>query len=78
LWDEEKAARFLPEPALSKADGVEMTRYCHPECSEGSCFPASNGLMNFLGSKPEKTELVENFHQFEKLKHSTVRLREKS
>jgi hypothetical protein len=37
-------------------------------------YARTNSLLNYIVelSKPEKTELVENFRRFERLKHSTV------
>jgi len=59
----------LLDSDVAKIYGVETRDINKVVINNSDKFPA--GYIIEL-SKPEKNELVENFHQFEKLKHSTV------
>ena len=59
----------LLDSDVAKIYGVETRDINKAVANNADKFPA--GYIIEL-SKPEKTELVENFHRFEKLKHSTV------
>ncbi len=59
----------LLDSDVAQIYGVETKDINKAVANNPDKFPA--GYIVAL-SKPEKTELVENFHRFEKLKHSTV------
>ncbi len=59
----------LLDSDVAQIYGVETRDINKAVANNPDKFPA--GYIVAL-SKPEKTELVENFHRFEKLKHSTV------
>src|SRR3989304_8298211 len=60
---------FLLDRDVAQIYGVETRDINKAMTNNPDKFPA--GYVVEL-SKPEKTELVENFHRFNKLKHSTV------
>jgi hypothetical protein len=64
-----KGHDVLLDSDVAQIYGVETKDINKAVANNPDKFPA--GYIVAL-SKPEKTELVENFHRFEKLKHSTV------
>ena len=66
---EVRGQRVLLDSDVAKIYGVETRDINKAVANNPDKFPA--GYIVEL-SKPEKVELVENFHRFEKLKHSTV------
>lgn len=59
----------LLDSDVARVYGVETRDINKAVANNPEKFPANYIVVL---SKPEKTELVENFHRFEKLKHSTV------
>jgi len=64
-----RGQRVLLDSDVAKIYGVETRDINKAVTNNSDKFPV--GYIIEL-SKPEKDELVENFHRFEKLKHSTV------
>ena len=64
-----RGQKVLLDSDVAKIYGVETRDINKAVTNNADKFPA--GYIIEL-SKPEKNELVENFHRFEKLKHSTV------
>src|SRR5450756_955343 len=66
---EVRGVRVLIDSDVAQIYGVETRDINKAVTNNPDKFPA--GYVVEL-SKPEKSELVENFHRFNKLKHSTV------